>query len=80
SESVDVSTMTTQQRIDYYTAQGGSYDATTQVITTADGTLIDPGTGGTIDPSDGTIRDPNTGYATGISYGYMTQTFCPSLL
>ena len=71
--------MTTQQRIDYYTAQGGTYDATTQVITTADGTLIDPGTGGTVDPSDGTIRDPNTGYATGISYGYLTATFCPTL-
>lgn len=79
SNSVDLSTMTTQQRIDYYTAQGGTYDATTQVITTADGTLIDPGTGGTVDPSDGTIRDPNTGYATGISYGYLTATFCPTL-
>lgn len=79
TDSPDLATMTTQQRIDYYTAQGGTYDAATQVITTSDGTLVDPGTGGTIDPSDGTIRDPNTGYATGISYGYLTMTFCPSL-
>ncbi|MFR0558270.1 LCP family protein [Pseudoscardovia radai] len=73
-------TMTTQQRIDYYTSLGGTYNASTQLMEQPNGTLIDPATNGYVDPSDGTIRDQNTGYAIGIAYNYMTLTFCPSLM
>lgn len=73
-------TMTTQQRIDYYTSLGGTYNASTQLMEQPDGTLIDPATNGYVDPSDGTIRDQDTGYAIGIAYNYMTLTFCPSLM
>lgn len=73
-------TMTTQQRIDYYTSLGGTYNASTQLMEQPNGTLIDPATNGYVDPSDGTIRDQDTGYAIGIAYNYMTLTFCPSLM
>lgn len=48
----------------------------TGLIERADGTLVDPKTGGYVDKSDGTIRDPDTGWATGLAEKYVNYTFC----
>ena len=51
-------------------------DPRTDVITRADGTLIDPGTGGTIDPDSGVIHDPNTYWSIGLAEKYLNYTVC----
>ena len=51
-------------------------DATTGLITRADGTLIDPNTGGTVDPEDGSIHDATTGQYIGIADRYLNATVC----
>ena len=51
-------------------------DPNTGLITEADGTLIDPNTGGIVDPDNGTIRDPNTGEYIGIADRYLNVTVC----
>lgn len=51
-------------------------DATTGLITRADGTLIDPNTGGTVDPEDGSIHDTTTGQYIGIADRYLNATVC----
>ena len=52
-------------------------DATTGLITRADGTLIDPNTGGTVDPEDGSIHDATTGQYIGIADRYLNATYVP---
>ena len=42
----------------------------------ADGTLIDPGTGGTVDKDSGVINDPATGWYIGFAEKYVNYTFC----
>ena len=51
-------------------------DPVTGLITQADGTLIDPNTGGTVDPDNGTIRDVSTGQYIGIADRYLNATVC----
>ncbi|WP_238549841.1 LCP family protein [Bifidobacterium bombi] len=51
-------------------------DPNTGLIKRADGTLIDPVTGGTVDPQDGSIRDANTGQYIGIANRYLMTTVC----
>jgi LCP family protein required for cell wall assembly len=51
-------------------------DPKTGLITQADGTLIDPNTGGTVNPADGSITDPNTGEYIGIADRYLNSTVC----
>ncbi len=51
-------------------------DPNTGLITTSDGTLIDPDTGGIVDPDSGTIRDTTTGQALGIADQYLYYTVC----
>ncbi len=51
-------------------------DPNTGLITRADGTLIDPNTGGTVDPEDGSIHDATTGQYIGIADRYLNVTVC----
>lgn len=51
-------------------------DPNTGLITRADGTLIDPSTGGTVDPDDGSIHDSNTGQYIGLADRYLNATVC----
>ena len=48
----------------------------TGLITQADGTLIDPNTGGTVDPEDGSIHDALTGQYIGLADRYLNATVC----
>ncbi len=51
-------------------------DSVTGLITQADGTLIDPNTGGTVDPEDGSIHDALTGQYIGLADRYLNATVC----
>lgn len=51
-------------------------DPTTGLITKADGTLVDPNTGGTVDPEDGSIHDAVTGQYIGLADRYLNATVC----
>lgn len=51
-------------------------DPVTGLITQADGTLIDPNTGGTVDPEDGSIHDALTGQYIGLADRYLNATVC----
>lgn len=53
-----------------------SVDPVTGLIKEANGTLIDPNTGGTVDPENGSIHDPNTGQYIGIADRYLNATIC----
>lgn len=54
----------------------GTYDEKTGLITKADGTLIDPNTGGTVDPETGAIKDPITEQYIGTADRYINYTVC----
>ncbi|WEV59726.1 LCP family protein [Bifidobacterium sp. ESL0728] len=54
----------------------GTPDPVTGLITTSDGRLIDPITGGTVDKKNGMIRDPNTGQYMGVANQYLNATVC----
>ncbi|MDF7641439.1 LCP family protein [Bifidobacterium sp. ESL0784] len=56
--------------------QQGTPDPATGLITTSDGRLIDPITGGTVDRKNGMIRDPNTGQYMGVANQYLNATVC----
>ncbi|WEV42510.1 LCP family protein [Bifidobacterium sp. ESL0682] len=56
--------------------QQGTPDPATGLITTSDGRLIDPVTGGTVDKKNGMIRDPNTGQYMGVANQYLNATVC----
>ena len=51
-------------------------DSVTGLITQADGTLIDPNTGGTVDPEDGSIHAALTGQYIGLADRYLNATVC----
>ncbi|MCH4209163.1 LCP family protein [Bifidobacterium sp.] len=51
-------------------------DPVTGLITEADGTLIDPNTGGIVNPKDGSITDPHTMEYIGIADRYLNATVC----
>ena len=51
-------------------------DPTTGLITKANGTLVDPSTGGTVDPEDGSIHDAVTGQYIGLADRYLNATVC----
>ena len=51
-------------------------DPKTGLITRADGTLIDPNTGGIVNKKNGTITDPTTGQYLGIADRYLNATVC----
>ncbi|WEV68780.1 LCP family protein [Bifidobacterium sp. ESL0775] len=56
--------------------QQGAPDPVTGLITTSDGRLIDPATGGTVDKKNGMIRDPKTGQYMGVANQYLNATVC----
>ncbi|WEV68093.1 LCP family protein [Bifidobacterium sp. ESL0769] len=56
--------------------QQGTPDPKTGLITTSDGRLIDPITGGTVDKDDGMIHDPVTGQYMGVANQYLNATVC----
>ncbi|WEV52414.1 LCP family protein [Bifidobacterium sp. ESL0704] len=56
--------------------QQGTLDPTTGLITTSDGRLIDPVTGGSVDKKNGMIRDPVTGQYMGVANQYLNATVC----
>ncbi|MCH9275448.1 LCP family protein [Bifidobacterium amazonense] len=58
---------------------GSTYDAATNTITKADGTLIDADTNGIIDPETGAITDPDTGQFMGLANRYIEVTYCPGI-
>lgn len=51
-------------------------DPVTGLITMADGTLVDPNTGGIVNPEDGSIIDPDTSEYIGIADRYLNATVC----
>ncbi|MCI1219844.1 MAG: LCP family protein [Bifidobacterium sp.] len=53
-----------------------SPDPVTGLITRADGTLIDPNTGGIVNPKDGSITDPHTMEYIGTADRYLNATVC----
>jgi LCP family protein required for cell wall assembly len=57
-------------------SQQGTPDPNTGLITTANGTLIDPVSGGTVDKKNGMIRDPKTGQYMGVANQYLNTTVC----
>ncbi|KFI47940.1 LCP family protein [Bifidobacterium biavatii] len=61
------------------TDDGSTYDAATNTITKADGTLIDADTNGIIDPETGAITDPNTGQFMGLANRYIEVTYCKGI-
>ena len=51
-------------------------DPQTGLITQADGTLLDPNTGGIVDKETGVIRDADTGQYIGMADRYLNATIC----
>lgn len=54
----------------------GTPDPVTGLITTPDGRLIDPITGGSVDKKNGMIHDPVTGQYMGVANQYLNATVC----
>ncbi|MFD0704857.1 LCP family protein [Alloscardovia venturai] len=54
----------------------GTVDPHTGLIVQADGTLIDPQTGGYVTKDDAIIHDQQTGWYVGLAQRYLNYTFC----
>ena len=76
STSTKTSQAPSQSSSSSSTSQAPTVNPTTGLITKANGTLVDPNTGGTVDPENGVIRDANTGQYIGIADRYLNATVC----
>jgi LCP family protein required for cell wall assembly len=76
NSTTDAQSDTTSSDTSSSTSSDSQPDPKTGLVTKADGTLMDPKTGGTVDPETGVITDPNTGYAMGYADQYLSATVC----
>lgn len=76
NDDEDISENEKLNRLPSQNKNTGTVDPKSGLIKTAQGSLIDPNTGGIVNPTDGTIHDPQTGQYVGIADRYVNNVLC----